>query len=264
MPRTAPPVVRPSHPPQPPSPARRPRPAPVPRHASDDDLPPLCNGDRLTQPEFHRRYLRTPKTLHAELVEGMVFVMASPIRFQQHVVPQSFLWRWLTEYAESTLGFAAHANGTLLIDNETEVQPDGLLLLDPAHGGQVRVTADDYLTGVPALVFEVAASSAAYDLNAKRRVYARIGVPEYIVATAYERGLHWFVLQDGAYVELAPGDDGVFRSPTWPGLWLPADALWSHDVAAAIAAVQAGAATGEHAAFVARLTGEPGAGTAGG
>lgn len=263
MPRTAPPVVSPSRTPQPPSPARRPRPAPVPRPASDD-LPPLCNGDRLTQPEFHRRYLAMPQAFRAELIEGTVFVMASPIRFHQHVVPQTFLWRWLTEYAEATLGFAAHANGTLLIDNETEVQPDGFLLLDPARGGQVRVTADDYLTGVPALVFEVAASSAAYDLNAKKRIYARIGVPEYIVATTHERDLHWFVLHDGAYVELEPGDDGIFRSPTWPGLWLPADALWSHDLAAAIAAVQAGTATAEHAAFVAQLTGEPAAGSSGG
>jgi len=236
----------------------------VPRPASDNDLPPLCNGDRLTQPEFHRRYLAMPPAFRAELIEGMVFVMASPIRFHQHVAPQSFLWRWLTESAESTPGFEAHGNGTLLIDNETEVQPDGFLLLDPARGGQVRVTADDYLTGVPALVFEVAASSAAYDLNAKKRLYARIGVPEYLVATAYERGLHWFVLRDGAYVALPPDDDGVLRSPTWPGLWLPADALWSHDVAAAVASVQAGAATAEHAAFVARLADVPATGSSGG
>lgn len=47
-------------------------------------------------------------------------------------------------------------------------------------------------------------------------------------------------------------------------IWLPTDALWSHDVAAAVASVQAGAATAEHSAYVARLAGMPGAEAKGG
>jgi hypothetical protein len=35
-------------------------------------LPPLCEGDRLSQPEFHRRYLAMPQGVKAELVEGIV------------------------------------------------------------------------------------------------------------------------------------------------------------------------------------------------
>ncbi|MEO8082771.1 MAG: Uma2 family endonuclease [Ardenticatenales bacterium] len=262
MPRTAPPVVDPTHRPKPPSPVRRPQPAPVPRSAPDDapsGLPPLCNGDRLTQPEFHRRYLATPKAFHAELIEGMVFVMASPISLTKHAGPQGFLIGWLSFYAANTVGTKALGPITLIIDNENEVEPDAMLRVDHERGGSSRPTDDDFLSGVPELVVEVAASSAAYDLNIKKHLYARIGVPEYIVATAHERGVHWFVLRDGEYVELAPDDDGVYRSPTWPGLWLPADALWAHDLAAAIATTQAGIATDAHAAFVARLggTGDP-------
>lgn len=268
MPRTAPPVIDPPPPAKPsrspsasasPSPsapkARRPRPAPVPRSAPDDDLPPLCNGDRLTQPEFHRRYLRMPETVHAELIEGMVHIMASPIRFNHHVAPQTLLWRWLTEFAESTPGFEAHGNGSLILDNETEIQPDGMLLLDAGRGGGVRVTDDDYLTGTPAFVFEISASTAAYDLHAKKRLYARIGVPEYLVAAAHEKRLYWFVLREGEYAALDPDADGVYRSPTWPGLWLPADAVWTNDRQAAIVAVAAGVATDEHGDLVARLAG---------
>ncbi|MCC7020657.1 MAG: hypothetical protein IT332_12920 [Ardenticatenales bacterium] len=182
------PVAAPTHPPEPTRPpVRRPRPAPVPRPSSDDDLPPLCNGDRLTQPEFHRRYLRTPETFHAELIEGMVFVMASPISLSKHGGPQGFLITWLGLYAGHTPGLEVTGPVTL------------------------------------------------------------------VVATAHERGLHWFVLTDGAYVELEPDEDGVYRSPLWPGLWLPADAVWARDAAAALAAVRAGVATEGHAALVARL-----------
>jgi len=41
-------------------------------------LPPLENGDRLTQVEFERRYHAMPHVKKAELIEGVVY-MASPI-----------------------------------------------------------------------------------------------------------------------------------------------------------------------------------------
>lgn len=40
----------------------------------------------------------------------------------------------------------------------------------PAAFGQSRLDADDYVTGPPELVAEVAASSAAYDLRDKLRI----------------------------------------------------------------------------------------------
>lgn len=265
MPRTAPPVSnpprRPAMPPPEPAtpapsapPARRPRPAPVPRGAPEDDLPPLCNGDRLTQPEFHRRYLATPETFHAELIEGMVFIMASPISLTKHAGPQGFLIGWLAAYAMHTPGLHAAGPATLIVDNENEVEPDAMLRLAESSGGLSRINDDDFLTGVPELVVEVAASSASRDLNLKKRLYARIGIPEYIVVSAHERAVRWFVLHDGAYNELPPDDDGVFRSPSWPGLWLPASSVWTDDYASAFDAVKAGVATDAHAAFVARLT----------
>src|SRR5437016_4168492 len=42
--------------------------------ASTTVLPLLCNGDRLTQPEFHRRYLTYPDDVHFRLIGGIVYV----------------------------------------------------------------------------------------------------------------------------------------------------------------------------------------------
>jgi hypothetical protein len=36
-------------------------------------LPPLENGDRLTRPEFERRYQAMPHIKKAELIEGVVY-----------------------------------------------------------------------------------------------------------------------------------------------------------------------------------------------
>lgn len=51
-------------------------------------LPPLESGDRLTRPEFERRYAAAPHIKKAELIEGVVYV-ASPLRHEQHGKPHS-------------------------------------------------------------------------------------------------------------------------------------------------------------------------------
>lgn len=100
---------------------------------------------------------------------------------------------------------------------------------------------------------EIAASSAAYDLGVKRRVYARNGVQEYLAAQAYEQRIDWFVLREGVVETLQPDQNGILRSEVFPGLWLPVDGLWAGDLAALLSVLQQGVASPEHAAFVAGL-----------
>jgi Uma2 family endonuclease len=142
---------------------------------------------------------------------------------------------------------------TVRLDGENEPQPDVLLRLKPEHGGRSRITEDDYLEGPPELIVEIATSSAAYDLHAKKRAYQRNGIQEYLVAQAYEQRVDWFVLREGVYEALAPDEAGVLRSEVFPGLWLQPAALWTGDLAAMLAVLQEGLASPEHAAFVARL-----------
>ena len=144
-------------------------------------------------------------------------------------------------------------NATVRLDYENVVQPDALLRLEPALGGRSQVTEDDYLAGPPELVVEIAASSASYDMHDKRRVYSRNGVQEYLVAQAYEQRVDWFVLREGVYEALQPDAEGVLRSEVFPGLWLPADALWAGDLATMLAVLQQGLASPEHAVYVANL-----------
>lgn len=214
--------------------------------------PPLYAGDRLSRVEFERRYHAHPEIKKAELVEGIVY-MPSPARFSQHSQPQADVITWLGMYRSVTPGVMVGDNATLRLDYENVVQPDALLRLDPALGGRSRITADDYLAGPPELVVEIAASSAAYDLGVKRRVYARNGVQEYLAAQAYEQRIDWFVLREGVYETLQPDQDGILRSEVFPGLWLPVDGLWAGDLAALLSVLQQGVTSPEHAAFVAGL-----------
>ena len=180
--------------------------------------------------------------------------MPSPTRFEKHSRPRYNIIAWLAVYQAATLGVVGGNNATVQLDFENEAQPDALLRLDAARGGRSRITADDYLAGPPELIVEIAASSAAYDLHDKRRVYQRSGVQEYLALQVYEGETTWWALRDGVYEPLAADEAGILRSEVFPGLWFNAPAFWAGDLAAVLETVQAGLASPDHAAFVATLS----------
>lgn len=216
-----------------------------------DRFVPLENGDRLTRCEFERRYTARPDIRKAELIEGVVY-MPSPVRARGHAGPVGVVTTWLVTYGASTPAVSVLVDATVRLDRDNEPQPDVLLRMDSEAGGQSRLSADDYVEGPPELIVEVAASSAAYDLHDKLRVYRRNGVLEYVVWRVHDRSVDWFVLTDDEYRPLAPDAHGVLHSPNFPGLRLAVDALLAGDVTGVLSALQAGLGTPEHAASAAR------------
>jgi Uma2 family endonuclease len=217
-------------------------------------VPLLVNGDRLTREEFERRYRAMPGVNKAELIEGVVY-MPSPVRYQAHGKPRMILATWLGYYASKTPGLFGYGdNGTVRLDNDNEPQPDLFLLLPPHAGGKAKVDEDDYISGPPTLVCEIAASSASIDLHHKKTAYRRNGVQEYIVWRTDDAAVDWFALVDGEFVPIAPNPtDGTLRSGALPGLWLNATALLAADLPTLFATVDKGTGSPEHADFVRRL-----------
>jgi Uma2 family endonuclease len=198
-----------------------------------------------------------PHLKKAELIEGVVYV-PSPVRFRRHGRPHAHLMTWLGVYEASTPGVEAADNSTARLDLDNEPQPDALLLIDPARGGQAQISADDYIEKAPELVAEVAASSVSLDLNLKLHVYRRNGVREYVVWRVLDQEVDWFVLREGRYDRLPLDAAGLYRSEVFPGLWLDPAALVRGDLARVLAVLQQGLASSEHAAFVGRLNPPPG------
>ena len=125
--------------------------------------------------------------------------MPSPVRLTGHAKSHSAIQGALLVYAAYTSGVSVADNATVRLDLDNEPQPDVLLWIDEDAGGQSRVSGDDYLEGAPELVVEVAASSASIDMHAKRNVYRRSGVQEYIVWRTHEKRIDWFELSVGEY-----------------------------------------------------------------
>ena len=215
-------------------------------------IPLLHNGDRLNRAEFERRYEAMPHLKKAELINGVVYMPAAAVRFEQHGAPHFDLISWMGLYRTGTPGIRGGDNSSLRLDMVNEPQPDAFLLILKAFGGQARIDGDGYVIFGPELAGEVTASTASYDLHDKLKVYERHRIQEYIVWRVLDQAIDWFCLQGQKYIRLAP-KGGVFRSRVLPGLWLDAKAMIAGDMIRVARVARKGLASREHASFVAKL-----------
>lgn len=217
--------------------------------ACRDQIPPLCDGDQLTQVEFHQRYEASPSGVNAELIGGVVRLTG--LHTRQHATCVPHLSVVFSLYEASTPGTEVGSRLSTILGPLSEVQPDLLLRLETDVGGQTRFDADDYLVGGPELVAEVAYEQAGPELNEKQSDYVAAGVLEYVIVCLRECEIHWF--QFPSRRKLRPDKAGVFRSRVFPGLWLDGPALFARGSARLMAAAQQGVTSPEHVAFVAKL-----------
>lgn len=215
---------------------------------SPQAIPLLENGDNLTRPEFERRYDAMPNLKKAELIEGIVHIMASPLRINQHGEPHAQIITWLGLYKAFTANLQLGDNCTVRLDADNEPQPDALLRIK--IGGQSTISEDGYVEGAPELIVEIAASTVSLDLHQKLEVYRRNQVQEYLVWRVEDGELDWFRLTNKEYIQLEPNTEGIICSQIFPGLWLNRDALLAGDLAKVLEVLQLGLATPEHQSFI--------------
>jgi Uma2 family endonuclease len=214
-------------------------------------LPPLVNGQELDQPTFHERYEAMPPETRAELVGGVVY-MPSPLSFD-HGEESNDVGGWLFYYKMFTPGVSSPKDATVKLDSQGEPQPDCQLLILADWGGKTHIDEEGYIAGGPELIVEIARSSRSYDLNQKKADYQRAGVREYLVIELDPNRIHWFIRRGRQFKDLLPGPDGIFRSETFPGLWLDGESLFAEDRRRLIRILKRGLRSPEHAAFVTQL-----------
>jgi len=212
---------------------------------------PFTAGERLRRAEFHARYLLTPEDFRAKLVGGVVHLPWRRTWF--HGTRQSGLIHLFTRYDMETPGVEALGRTTILLDDESEVEPDGCVYMKPSFRGRVRLE-DGYLAGAPELVAEIAdPHTEELDSVAKLRAYKQAGVIEYLLILSTPPRVRWFIRHEGRLADQAIPGDGVLPVRSFPGLWLDTAALLANDLPQVVATLQRGLGTPEHAAFVVLL-----------
>jgi Uma2 family endonuclease len=203
----------------------------------------------MKQAEFHRRYELCDEDEKWELVGGIVY-MASPLR-RAHSRYDGEIGFALELYARSTPGVEVMHNATAILGEESEPQPDLGMCILPEYGGQSRVNADGYYEGPPELLVEVAYSTRALAMHAKRNDYLQAGVIEYLVLCVEEQEVHCFHFPSGRPIRA--DRQGVARSRIFPGLWFDLPAILHLDSARMREIVEHGLASAAHTTFVRRL-----------
>ena len=206
----------------------------------------LPDGARMKRAEFHRLYEETPPGFRAELIEGVVHLQRKwPVTVgEPHATFQQMLSQWFGDYVKRTPGVKALATPTVLLGDDAEPEPDGMLKrrrTGEEPGTSAGPNAGGYVDRPPELAAEVSVSSLATDLGGKFRDYHAAGVAEYVVFDVRGRRVRWFARDaDGLFVDLAPDADGLLKSREFPGLWLDVAAFYAEDAAAVEAAVVKG------------------------
>lgn len=192
--------------------------------------------------EFLRRWEGMPNLKKVELINGVVHM--PPMLSEEHGDQDNLFGTWIGIYSLSTPGTRSSTNRSYQLNDDNAPQPDQSLRILPKLSENL---------GVPELVLETALSSLKFDLGDKLKLYEEAGVQEYIVADIARDKLHWFRLQEGKFQPLEPGEDGIYRSVVFPGLWLDAVAVFQYDRKRFQEVTHAGLASPEHATFIEKL-----------
>lgn len=184
----------------------------------------LRPGQRLSQTEFHRRYEATQTDDTFELVNGVVYL--KPRNSYPHARLVFFLGGLLTEFELATPASEGLLNVTLIVSPTCEVQPDLVLRLQPESGGKSYVV-DGFLCGGAELVIEIADKPSPVDVSLKPKEFNRSAIGEYLFLGLSEREARHFSAK-GGWEETRMRND-IWKSATFPGLWLDLSAVFAHD-----------------------------------
>jgi len=106
-------------------------------------IPRLENGDKLTRREFERRYNAMPKLKKAELIEGIVYIMASPLRIKNHGEPHAGAPELIVEIAASTVSLDLHQK--LNVYRRNQVQEYLVWRVEDGEFDWFRLTNEEYI-----------------------------------------------------------------------------------------------------------------------
>ena len=154
-----------------------------------------------------------------ELLDGAIYAM-SP-QYRPHGFVKDEIAYWLRRALE-TLGSSLHVatEQSVTLSSFNEPQPDIMLTSEPRGDGPIPGAS-------VVLVCEVSASTLAFDLREKARIYAQAGVPEYWVVDVDARIVHqmWAPVGDRFTQSRDVPFDARIESLTIPDLAIDTAAL---------------------------------------
>ena len=168
-------------------------------------------------------YFATPEGERWELIDGVLYHMAAAPNRKHQTASGNMFFLFSSQIRPGRLGLVYAAPFAVMLPDESTVEPD-LLFVSAARRDIVTERACE---GPPDLVVEILSpSNTRHDLERKRELYARHGIPMYLIVDADAESVRALTEPivdgiDGVYtqeVEYHAGD--IMDISVIPGLWL--------------------------------------------
>jgi len=128
----------------------------------------------------------------AELIDGRVYMMSTPLRRHQGVLRNMAMQ--LSNFLLGKQCKVYFSPFAVRLEDDTEVQPDLVVICDP------KKLTDRGCTGAPDLVVEILSPSTSHhDKHTKFMLYLRSGVPEYWIVDPEANVITAFRLNESGY-----------------------------------------------------------------
>ena len=128
-------------------------------------------------------YFATPEGERWELIDGVLYHMAAAPNIKHQTASGNLFFMMGGHVRPRRLGLLFSAPCAVLLPGESAVEPDLLFVIAERR----HIVTERACEGSPDLVVEILSpSNRAHDLERKRELYARHGVPEYLILEPYQ------------------------------------------------------------------------------
>jgi len=125
--------------------------------------------------------------------------------------------------------------------------PDLMVMIGSGRHKQCEPDHErNYFVGPPNFILEIHQDFKSQVVKERKQLFSSFGVQEYLIVDDLSTKLEWNRLVKGKFKSISPGRDGVIKSTSLPGLWIPIDGLKKRDNWAIMAAIEHGVTRREH------------------
>lgn len=163
----------------------------------------------------------------------------------------------INHYRMSTPGVYVCVHVPVQINESTRVIPGLIAQVNSGEFKQCDPGDFEYFLGPPNFVFDVFKNGQRDDYKSRRKLFERSGVIEYVAWFNSDKLPIWNRLVSGKYREIQEDEDGLIKSTSLPGLWVPVKGLAERDWWSVLAKISHGITRRGHRDFMATICGSP-------
>ncbi len=150
----------------------------------------------------------------------------------------------INHYRLQTAGLYACINVGVKISNQL-LYPDMIVMINSGRKKQCDPDYEnDYFVGPPNFILEV--HDEPEMIKDRKQLYSVAGVEEYLVMNEELTKIEWNRLIGDKFKKIKPDKEGIIKSSSLPGLWIPIPALKKRDFWAIKACIEHGITRRDH------------------